>query len=314
MPEIRIDPLSGLRTIVAPIRAARDDEPGDPFAAGNEAQTPPELYATRPPGSAPDTPGWSVRVFANRFPALEPGAPGPPRDANARIFTALAAQGAHELIVNSPREVTALAQLDPDELALAVGVWRERMRAHPQAACLHLFVNEGAAAGASRAHTHAQLLALDFVPALIARERERFGAYAVATMGQQLLDDLVSEEVRRRERVVAIDEEAVLLTAYAGSLPYQLMLVPRRPRMRFEDDGPTCSAMLHNALGRLARRFGESPPLNLWIRTAPRGAEHFCWRIDIVPRLEALAGLELGSGVHLLSVTPEQAAAELREA
>jgi UDPglucose--hexose-1-phosphate uridylyltransferase len=312
--EIRIDPLSGLRAIVAPGRAARNADPGDPFAEGSEDQTPPELYAVRDDGSAPDTPGWSVRVFPNRFPAVHPDATPPPRDSNTAIFSALAAGGSHEVIVNSPRPVTALAQLDAAELALAVEVWRERMRAHPEAACLHLFVNEGGDGGASRAHTHAQLLALDFVPALIARERERFGAYAVATMGQQLLDDLVSEEVRRRERVVAIDEEAVLLSPYAGSLPYQLMIVPRRPRMRFEDDGPTCVSMLHDALARLARRFGESPPLNLWIRTAPRGAEHFCWRIDIVPRLTMLAGLELGSGLHLLSVAPERAAAELREA
>jgi UDPglucose--hexose-1-phosphate uridylyltransferase len=210
--------------------------------------------------------------------------------------------------------VTALSQLDAGELALAVDVWRERMRAHPDASYLHLFVNEGAPGGASRAHTHAQLLALHFVPALIARERERFGAYAASTMGQQLLDDLVSEEVRRRDRIVAIDDEAVLLSPYAATLPYQLMLVPRRPRMRFEDDGPNGAALLHDALGRLARRFEDGPPLNLWIRTAPRGAEHFCWRIDIVPRLTALAGFELGSGLHLNIVTPEQAAAELREA
>jgi len=313
--EIRVDPLSGLRTIIAPGRAARGRDPDDPFAEGSESQTPPELYAVRPDGSAPDTPGWSVRVFANRFPVLEPdGAADAPRDSNANIFTALGARGSHEVIVNCSRPVTTLAQLEPGELALALETWRTRMRAHPQAACLHLFVNEGSGGGASRTHTHAQLLALDFVPALIARERERFGAYAAATMGQQLLDDLVSEEVRRRERVVAIDDEAVLLAPYAPLLPYQLMIVPRRPRPRFEDDGPTCAEMLHDALGRLARRFGESPPLNLWIRTAPRGAEHFCWRIDIVPRLTNLAGLELGSGLHLLAVAPEQAAAELREA
>jgi UDPglucose--hexose-1-phosphate uridylyltransferase len=55
-------------------------------------------------------------------------------------------------------------------------------------------------------------------------------------------------------------------------------------------------------------------PLNLWVRTAPRGAEHFCWRIDIVPRLSGLAGLELGTGLHLNSIAPERAAAELRSA
>ena len=314
MSEIRVDALSGLRTIVAPGRAARLQEQGDPFAEGNEAQTPPEVFAVRPDGSEPDTPGWLVRVFPNRYPALEPDSPAVARDAKAHIFTALAGTGAHEVIVNSPRSVEALSQLEPAELSLAMDVWRERMRAHPQAACLHLFVNEGERGGASRPHTHAQLLALDFVPALIARERERFGAYAAQTMGQQLLDDIVSEEVRRRERVVAIDDEAVLIAPYAAALPYQLMLVPRRPRMRFEDDGPTGAPLLHDALRRLARRFDDGPPLNLWIRTAPRGAEHFCWRIDIVPRLHAIAGLELGSGLNLSCVTPEQAAAELREA
>ena len=48
-------------------------------------------------------------------------------------------------------------------------------------------------------------------------------------MGQSLLGDLVAEEVRLRERIVAIDEEAVLMAPYASRLPFQLMLAPRRP-------------------------------------------------------------------------------------
>ena len=93
------------------------------------------------------------------------------------------------------------------------------MRAHADAAYVHLIVNERREAGASLPHTHAQLYALDFVPAAIARERERFGAYATRTMGGNLLGDLVQEEVRRRERIVAIDDEAVLMAAYAGARP-----------------------------------------------------------------------------------------------
>jgi UDPglucose--hexose-1-phosphate uridylyltransferase len=152
------------------------------------------------------------------------------------------------------------------------------------------------------------------VPALIARERERFGAYATRTMGQNLLADLIQEEVRRGERIIAIDDEAVLIAPFASALPYQLMLAPRRPEPRFEGDGASGAALLFDGLTRLARLLGESPPLNLWVRTAPRGAEHFCWRIDVLPRLTALAGLELGTGVHLNSVAPEHAAAELRAA
>ena len=120
------------------------------------------------------------------------------------------------------------------------------------------------------------------------------------------------EEVRRRERIVAIDDEAVLMAPYASRSPFHLMIAPRRGRARFEDDGPTGAALLHDALTRLKTRLGVSPPLNLCIRTAPRGAEHFCWRIEIVPRLTNFGGVELGTGVNVNIVAPEQAAAELR--
>jgi UDPglucose--hexose-1-phosphate uridylyltransferase len=208
----------------------------------------------------------------------------------------------------------SLSDLRVEQVAAAVEVWRERMRVHAEAAYVHLIVNERREAGASLPHTHAQLYALDFVPAAVARERERFGAYATRTMGGNLLADLVQEEVRQRERIVAIDDEVVLMAPFGARVPYQLLIAPRRPRMRFEDDGPSGASMLHQALTRLARRLGASPPLNLWVRTAPQGAEHFCWRIDILPRLTYLAGLELGAGVNLNIVAPERAAAELREA
>lgn len=325
MPQIRIDPLTGLRAIIADSRAERPGallevtalpalEAGDdPFAEGHEASTPPELFAVRPDGGAPDTPGWRVRVVPNRYPALVSDPEPAPPTANPDLFWAGPASGAHEVIINSPEPVASLGQLAPEQVATAMDVWRERMRAHADASCLHLSVNERPEAGASLPHSHAQLYALDFVPAQIARERERFGAYATRTMGGNLLGDLLQQEVRQRERIVAIDGEAVLIAPYGARVPYQLMIVPRTSRMRFEEDGPTGSGMLHDALGRLARRFGAPPPLNLWIRTAPRGAEHFCWRIDILPRLTHAAGLELGAGVGINVVGPERAAAELRE-
>jgi UDPglucose--hexose-1-phosphate uridylyltransferase len=196
----------------------------------------------------------------------------------------------------------------------AIEVWRERMRVHADSAYVQLIVNERREAGASLPHTHAQLYALDFVPATVARERERFGAYATRTMGHNLLEDLVAEEVRLGTRIVAIDEEAVLMAPFASSLPFHLMLAPRTPRARFEEAGAAGGALLHEGLRRLARHLGASPPLNMWVRTAPRGAEHFCWRIDVLPRLTHLAGLELSTDLNLNIVAPEQAAALLRDA
>jgi UDPglucose--hexose-1-phosphate uridylyltransferase len=325
LPEIRVDPLSGLRTIIAGARATRPgggfrvaaaeplDPESDPFLDGHEDRTPPEVYAVRPDGGGADTPGWSVRVVPNLYPALDPDSEDPPRAADLDLYTAVGARGHHEVIVNAPEPVTSLVDLPVAQVEHAMEAWRARLRHHAGAACRHLIVNERREAGASLPHTHAQIYALDFVPAAIARERERFGAYATRTMGGNLLADFVQAEVRRRERVVAIDDEAVLLAAYASRVPYQLLLAPRRPRARFEDEGPLGAALLHDALRRLRERLGAMPPLNLWLRTAPRGAEHFCWRIEIQPRLTHLAGLELGAGVNLCIVAPEQAAAELRE-
>jgi len=325
LPEVRVDPLSGHRTIIAADRAGRPggglsctppdpiDPETDPFLEGHEDRTPPEV--DRAGGGDPDTPGWTVRVVPNLYPALTPDAADPARDANPDLFTATAARGDHEVVINAPQPLVSLSQLEPAQVSAAVDVWRARIHHHTQAgaAYVHAIVNERREGGASLPHTHAQIYALGFVPAEVARERERFAAYAVRTMGSNLLGDLVQEEVRRRERVVAVDDEAVLIAPYASRLPFQLLLAPRRPQPSFEHD-TAGAALLHNALNRLARRFGSPPPLNLWVRTAPPGADHFGWRIDIQPRLTHLAGLEMGAGVNLNIVSPELAAAELRDA
>ena len=101
------------------------------------------------------------------------------------------------------------------------------MRAHADAACVQLIVNEGGGAGASLEHTHAQLYALPFVPPAIARERERVAAYRERTGGGGLLADVLVEEVRRRERLVAIDDEAALICPWASRSPFELRVIPR---------------------------------------------------------------------------------------
>ncbi len=335
MPELRLDPLSGLRTIVAGERAGRPggefaveprppvDPDGDPFLEGHEDRTPPELHALRPDGGKPDSPGWLVRVVPNLYPALgegdaEAATPADPL-AGGRgqpdLFAARPAVGSHEVIVNTPQALGSLADLDIGQLETAMEVWRERMRLHAEnAEYVHLIVNEGREAGASLPHTHAQLYALGFVPAAIARERERFTAWHERTQGRNLLEDLVQEEVRLRDRVVAVDVEAVALSPYAARVPFQIQIVPRKPRARFEDDGPLGAAMLLDALRRLDAVLGGLPPFNMWVRTAPHGATSFCWRIDILPRLAQLAGLELGAGLNLNIVPPEVAAERLRNA
>jgi UDPglucose--hexose-1-phosphate uridylyltransferase len=342
MPEARIDPMSGLRTMVANDRSGRphawpaispprplDDD--DPFAGGNEHLTPPELWADRPDGSAPDTPGWRVRAIPNKYPALDQGYPddmAPSGMADPlgtargmpQLLNVAPAAGMHEVVVNSPRRVRSLAELDLEELDAATAAWAARIAAHADspAQYVHLCVNERVEAGASLAHTHAQLFALPFVPPPVARERERMRAYFEHTQGRTLLEDLLVEEIRGGQRLVAIDEHAALIAPFASPTAYRLAIIPRKPEPRFEESPSRGTAMLHAALEALAGAidFGEgaAPPLNLWIRTAPHGAEGYSWRIEIAPRLGQPAGFELGTGVGINAVAPEDAAEQFRGA
>jgi UDPglucose--hexose-1-phosphate uridylyltransferase len=256
-------------------------------------------------------------VVPNKFPALAPG-DGEIEDplAGGRgqpdLFASRPATGAHEVVVNGPEPVGSLLDLGPDGIAEAMGVWRERIRAHADAGYVHVIVNEGKAAGASLPHTHAQIYALPLVPAAVARERERFTAYRDRTDGRNLLGDVIQEEVKRRERLVAVDDEGVAICPFASHVPFHVQIAPRVPTARFEDDGPLCAGLLHDVLRRLTAELGGTPPLNLWVRTAPQGAETFCWRVDVLPRLAHPAGLEMGAGIQLCVLAPEVAAERLR--
>lgn len=252
MPEARVDPLSGLRVLLA--------EDG---------------------------------------PELQPGAAAPAARAAGQLFVTAAAEGeVEELALGAP-----LSDLDVDGVTAALNGLRERMAAHPGAACLHAQADAG--------EPVLRLWALASVPSLVARERERFAAYAAANYGANLLQDLVGEEVKLGERLVAVDDEAVLLAAFAPRAPFELLLVPRRTAPRFEAGGPTSAAMLHDALRRL-RATGAGDP-DVWVRTAPRGAESFCWHISLLPRA-APGGPAAATGLAVTRVAPERAADELRRA
>jgi UDPglucose--hexose-1-phosphate uridylyltransferase len=301
----------------------------------------------RPGGGEPNTPGWTTRVVPNLYPALAPPDPhqvpgdtapkldtggrevsaeagafasgGDPLLASRRagepdLFASRPANGVHEVLINAPQHATAMAELSDAQIAAAVETWRERMRAHADAPYVQLIVNEGGRAGASLEHTHAQLYALPFVPATVARERERAGAYRERTAGGGLLSEIVVEEVRRRDRLVAIDDEAALICPWASRSPFELRIVPRAESPSFAED-TTGAAMLGTALRLLTERLGGAPDLNLWVRTAPHGVtEGFHWHIDIAPRLAIKAGFELATAVDINTYPPERAAADLREA
>lgn len=298
MPELRRDPISGGLVIVAVERAARPytvapaptdlGVPADcPFCAGHEAQTPPEVQRT---GSGePDTPGWRVRVVPNLYPIVERG---------------------HEVVILSPDHRATFGRLVDDVAVEVLTVVRDRVRHHLDAGrgYVSVFVNQGRAAGASIAHPHAQLVALDLVPPAVEELLARFET------------DLVAREIAdaRRDDLVVADGPAPAWSPHACGTPYGLRVAHRSTRARFDQATDAEIAVvalgLRDALAALERLLGDVA-YNVVVHTAPpdRRAGEFHWHLEVLPRTGVVAGFEHGTGILVNVVPPEQAARLLRD-
>lgn len=238
------------------------------------------------PGRAPDTPGWSVRVVPNPYPALEGEA------------------GRSEVVVQTPRHVKSLGDLAAAELELVAGAWRARAGAARAEgfAYVHALVNEGRPAGGSLPHTHSQLVWLRSEPPFVARER-RAGVF----------DELLAQERSDGSRIVTERDGLVALCPYAGRGPYELVVAPLEPEADAFASGSLGPAIaLAGALVRRLRALEGEVALNLWLHTAPFGQAAGRWHLELLPRLTIAAGLELGAGIYVNPLPPEQAARALR--
>lgn len=302
MSPVRRDPLTGEPVLLAPARAARPHDVGRPatgagcpFCPGNEAETPPETRAVRPGGGPPDSPGWLVRAIPNKFPAVAPD------------------EGVHEVIVNTPRHVVRLGDLTDEEAALAGEVWAERVaavEADRRGLWPFLFLNQGAAAGASLQHIHAQLVGLPLEPPrLLAQER----AFEEAPRCPVCADLAAAAGGGR----LVAEEDG--LAAWAPEVPPLTGTLRIGPTAHLPDwtadPGPAATArFLRRQAAAVTGRLGAEA-INLWLHRRRRGgSDRYHWHVDLIPRLGTLAGLELGTGVIAVGIEPALIASRLREA
>jgi UDPglucose--hexose-1-phosphate uridylyltransferase len=217
-----------------------------------------------------------VRVVPNLYPAFEH----------------------QEVIVHTPRHVRSLAELTDDELAPIATAWHRRLQAARGAGFSHpqLLVNEGRGAGASLPHSHSQLVWLREAPPEVAAELPRLQRTKCA----------LCEVLRDEALEIASGGDLSLRAAPAGRVPYELLIAPRAHGADpGEEDLAFAIALLRRAVVGLREQEGPVP-LNAWLHT---GAH---WHFEIVPRLTVFAGLELGAGLYVNWLPPEDAAARLR--
>ncbi len=328
MPEFRLNPATGEWVIVAGERRGRPKEQsrpkqrkrlpsrveGCPFCPGNEAQTPPAvLERADPVGNGP----WAVRVFPNRFPALEP-TPSSEGKSQGPLFTAVRGEGVHEVVVETPVHNRLPAARSTEEMQLIVRAYQERylaLMARPSTQYVLVFKNQGEGAGTSIEHPHSQIIATPVVPDAVWRSGEIAREHHRRT-GRCLYCQMAEEEMRIGSRVVWQDDRFVVFHPFAAARPAETWIVPLEHEATFgrADDGTLggFASVLARTLRQLSDGFGD-PDFNYAIHSAPRGEEdrpYWHWHLQLMPRISKAAGFELGSGIYI-NVAPPEATAEI---
>ncbi len=340
MSELRKDLITGRWVIIATERSKRPDDfrPAGgappvheatgfcPFCEGSEGKTPPEAYALREAGSAPDSPGWRVRVVPNKFPALTPGPP-PPR-ASRGIYQSMEGRGVHEVVIENPDHALELGDLPAPHIRDVLRVFQLRIRTierdlHYQ--YVQIFKNKGKEAGASLSHPHSQIVATPIVPMRV--KEEIYGADRLfRTFKECGFCRILRDEEDAAERVVATNASFTVFSPYASRSPFEMAVFPRRHSAFFtdvsEDELGALAEILKAVLTRLKDTVSD-PPFNMILHQAPNPAlsqkswpaidRKSHWHLEIIPVLTKVAGFEWGTGVYINPVPPETAAQFLRQ-
>lgn len=331
MSELRKDPVSDRWVIISTDRArrpsdfARESVPAIssgrvcPFCPENESKTPPEVLAYRN-GSAPNTPGWSLRVVPNKFPVL--GIEGELSREGEGMFDRMQGIGAHEVVIEAPEHVLSMTEISEHSIEQVLWAFRDRvndLKNDLRLKYVLLFKNHGAGAGATLEHTHSQLIALPVVPKRVLEELEVAEGY-YEFKERCLFCDLIRQETKAGTRVVTETDQFVVVEPYAPRFPFETWILPRNHRSHYEavDGGEVNNLawVLRSTLRKLEKVL-ERPPYNIMIHTAPLqdpANPYYHWHIEIIPKLTRVAGFEWGTGFYINPTPPEEAAQFLRDA
>jgi len=333
-PHFRTDILTGQQVIVA---SHRSDRPSsflpdpllnllpDPFAEGQEHETPGERYAVRSGDSLPNGRGWLLRIVPNRYPAVA-GVGATARVARTEIFGDHSmfphgpACGEHDVVIECPDQRTRMVELSPAEIHQTLLAWQVRMRQLivSQLICsVAIFRNEGFSAGASLAHCHSQILATAEMMPLDVVRHDRAAAHR-SMSGRDLVQDLSNAERLHGIRWICETAYFEVHCPFASRMSWQIRFVPKvtQPASYAEASDEMLhdlAILLKSALIALETNLSGPFSFNLTLVHSRIDREAaFGWYLDLLPRTGRTAGWELLTNVDIVTVAPEIAAERIR--
>jgi UDPglucose--hexose-1-phosphate uridylyltransferase len=282
--------------------------PDCPFCPGNESATPEPVLTIPMDGR------WKIRVVPNKFAALQPEFEA----TRVQVGSFLAAKGfgIAEVVIESPEHDKTIATMPLDEVAGILTAYRERYRAiakNDKINLVTIFRNHGPRAGTSLEHPHSQIIATPIVPPHVRYPIEQ-AIQHYDKYGTCVYCDMVAEEIRQGERIVVDSGNFVAFCPWAARTPFEARIYPKRHAASFglinDDEIWELAAVLHSMLRRIYVCL-ENPDYNFVLRSSPVGDEdvrYLHWYLIIIPKVTTPAGFEIGSGIYINTVSPEDSA------
>lgn len=338
MSEIRYNRLEDNFVIIAPERLHRPDYMAwsreeekvlsCPFCEGSESLTPPEIFAIRGNGSFADEKGWRTRVVPNLFKAVQIEAPYILKHEGAnKVWEGF---GAHEVIIDSPKHLTSMAQWSQETYFNWLKTIQARVRDlqnDSRIAYISVFKNHGTFGGASQSHPHTQLIGLPVVPKNIEHKYERMYGYYMNS-GRVIIDDIIDEEKQDGRRIVLESDSFIAFCPFASEYPFEVMITSHTIASEIDkiEDAKLeeLSKLLEKLFGAMDVQLGNFD-FNLGISVAPMkkpfradvDINHISsacrFSIRIAPRIYRHGGFELSTAMMINPVAPERSAQLLRD-
>lgn len=324
-PTIHYDSLSNRNIFLAPRRADRPNnllncqKEDCPFCIENSHLTP-DPVEQWPSIESQD---WKSRIIPNAYPIVErrqSTQTSDNTDAHIPKKKAVHASGIHEVVIESPNHIESVLDIPFDDW---ISVWKlcqQRMKqlsSKTEIKWATLFKNGGIQSGASLAHVHSQLIAIDHTPPSIATKCHQI-------IRQPNLFENILSEAANENRVVQAYKSFVAIVPSAPRQPFEVWLIRNEPSCFFHTETDHQMEEIAHFTQQFVLALNELIPnasYNWWLHQFPfipslllgKAATHWHWHLEVLPRIAPIAGFELGTGYHISTIPPDEAAGLLRE-
>lgn len=260
---------------------------------------------------------WSLQVIKNKFPVFGYGNHLKLRKEGP--YMTMEGFGFHEIIITRDHK-KHLALMSLDKIEEAIRAYQERyiaLMGYEYVNFIFVFHNHGKEAGATIPHPHSQLIAMPVLPADVRRSIR--GAKVYHEEHNKCVHCEMIKWEKEEKRSVFQNEYFIVLAPFVPRVNFELRIYSKKHQSNFEKTTETERKYLAEALWQALHRLYKGlndPAYNLFIHTAPcdgKDYSYYHWHIEILPKTNTWAGIELGTGVEVISVKPEDVAKFLRK-